>query len=63
MDREKLLPEEQKGCRKQSRGTNDQLFIDKVLMKGLKQRMKNVAMKWVDFKKVHDIVQHSWIEE
>ena len=28
LDQEKLLPEEQKGCRKCSRGTNDFLYID-----------------------------------
>ena len=35
-----LLPDEQKGCRKKSRGTHDQLFIDKMLMKEVKQRKK-----------------------
>ena len=30
-----LLPHEQKGCRKKSRGTHDQLFIDKMLMKAV----------------------------
>ena len=29
LDQEKLLPEEQKGCRKVSRGTNDLLYIDR----------------------------------
>ena len=28
----KLLPEEQKGCRKGSRGTNDLLYIDKAVI-------------------------------
>ena len=58
-----LLPDEQKGCRKKSRGTHDQLFIDKMLMKEMKQRKKNVAMAWVDYKKAYDMVQHSWLEE
>ena len=29
LDDQNLLPDEQKGCRKQSRGTKDQLLIDK----------------------------------
>ena len=30
LDQEKLLPEEKKGCRKGSRGTNDLLYIDNI---------------------------------
>ena len=33
LDREKLLPEEQKGCRKCSIGTNDLLYIDRAVIK------------------------------
>ena len=33
LDQEKLLPEEQKGCRKSSRGTNDLLYIDRTVIK------------------------------
>ena len=33
LEQEKLLPEEQKGCRRGSRGTKDQLFIDKTVLK------------------------------
>ena len=33
LDQEKLLPEEQKGCRKGSRGTNDLLYIDRAVIK------------------------------
>ena len=33
LDQEKLFPEEQKGCRKGSRGTNDLLDIDRAMIK------------------------------
>ena len=33
LDQEKLLPEEQKRCRKDSRGTNDLLYIDRAVIK------------------------------
>ena len=33
MEREKFLPDEQKGCRRQSRGTKDQLMMNKMVMK------------------------------
>ena len=44
LDQEKLLPEEQKGCRKGSRGTNDSLYIDRAVIKEVKSRNKNLAM-------------------
>ena len=44
LDQEKLLPEEQKGCRKVSRGTNDLLYIDRAVIKEVKSRNKNLAM-------------------
>ena len=47
LDQEKLLPEEQKGCRKGSRGTNDLLYIERVVIKEVKSRNKNLAMAWL----------------
>ena len=60
-DQEKFLPEEQKGCRKGSRGTNDLLCIDRVVIKEVKSRNKNSAMAWIDYKKAYDMVPHLWI--
>ena len=48
LDQEKLLPEEQKGCKKGSRGTNGLLYIDRVVIKEAKSRNKNLAMAWID---------------
>ena len=63
LDQEKLLPEEQKGCRKGSRGTNDLLYIDRAVIKEVKSRNKNLAMAWIDYQKAYDTVPHSWIIE
>ena len=63
LDQEKLLPEEQKACRKGSRGTNDLFYIDRAVIKEVKSRNKNLAMAWIDYKKVYDMVPHSWIIE
>ena len=46
LDEQKLLPEEQKACRKRSRGTNDLLNIDKAVIKEVKFRKKNSMEKW-----------------
>ena len=63
LDQEKLLPEEQKRCRKGSRGSNDLLYIDRAVIKEVKSRKKNLAMAWIDCKKAYDMVPHSWIIE
>ena len=63
LEQEKLLPEEQKGCRQGSRGAKDQLLIDKTVLKDCKKRRINLSMVWKDYKKVYDFVPHSWIDE
>ena len=58
-----LFPDEQKGCKKTSRGTKDQLIIDKTVLKDCRNRTTNLAMAWIDYKNTYDIVSHSWIME
>ena len=58
-----VLPYEQKGCRKDSRGTKDQLLIDKQILKHCKKHQSNVAMGWIDYKKAYDMVPHGWMIE
>ena len=40
-DQENVLPEEKKGCKKGSRGTNDLLYIDRAVITKVKSRNKN----------------------
>ena len=63
MDENNLLPDEQKGCRKNSRGTKDQLLIDKAITKDARSKGRCLNMAWVDYKKAYDMVPHSWILE
>ena len=56
-----ILPSEQKGCRKETRGTKDQLLIDKMVLKNCERRQTNLAMAYVDYKKAYDMVPHSRI--
>ena len=53
-----VIPEEQKGCRKKSRGTNDLLFIDRAVSRKVKSRKKNLAMAWIGYKKANGMVPH-----
>ena len=58
-----MLPEEEKGSRKGSRGTNDLLYINSVVIKEVKSRNINIAMVRIYYKKACDMVPHSWITE
>ena len=54
-----LFPHEQKGCKKKSRGTKDQLLIDKAILRNCKNRKVNLAMAWIDYRKAYDMIPHS----
>ena len=63
LESNKILPNEQKRCKRESRGTKDQLSIDKMVLKDCKRRHANLAMAWIDYRKAYDMVPHSWIIE
>ena len=56
-----LFQHEQKGCKKKSSGTKDQLLIDKTILRNRKNRKVNLAMAWIDYRKAYDMIPHSWI--
>lgn len=58
-----ILPQEQKGCRRGTRGTKDHLMLDKMITKNALTKKKNLSMAWIDYKKAYDMVPHSWIHE
>ena len=60
MEIKKPLLDKQKGCRRQSRGTKDQLMIDKMLMKNVKRRMTTLNVAWRDYKKAYNLIPHTW---
>ena len=60
---QKLLSEEQERCRKRFIETKDLLYINRVVIRQMKSRKKNLAMACIDYKKAYDIVPHSWIKE
>ena len=44
LDQQKLLPEEQKECRKRSRATHDLLYIDRTVIREVKSSYTNLAI-------------------
>ena len=58
----KILPEEQKGCKRNSRATKDQVLFDKAVLRDRKRRSKNLTMARIHYRKPY-IIPHSWISE
>ena len=63
LEKKTLFPEKQKGCRRKYKGTGDLLFIDKMVLREVRMRKKNLAVTWIYYKKAFDMVPHSWILE
>ena len=61
LDANGLFPEEQKGCKRNSRGCKEQLLIDKLILRQAKRLKRSVHMSFIDYKKAYDSVPHSWI--
>ena len=57
----RLLPNEQKGCKRGSYGCKDQLLVNKMIMEDCKTRKKNLTTSWIDYRKAFNSVPHSWI--
>lgn len=60
LERNDLLNEEQKGCRKGSRGCKEQLKIDVVIAKSVINRKVPLFSAYIDYQKAFDSVPHSW---
>ena len=58
-----MLPQEPKGYRKDSRGTNDLLYMNRAVIKEVKSWNKNLTMVWIYYKKAYDMVPHLRIIE
>ena len=63
LGRSSLLQNEQKGCRRGSRGTKDQLLIDKTILRNCGKAKRNLSIGFIDYKKAYDIMPHSWLKE
>lgn len=59
LDEKDLLAAEHKRCRHKSRGTMNQLLIDKTLLADSKNRHPNLTMAWVDNRKIYNMVPHA----
>ena len=63
LDETDVLTEEQNGCKKGARDTNDLIFIEKMVLNEAKRKRKNLAMCWIDYCKAYNVVPYSRIME
>ena len=49
LDEEKILPQEKKGCKRNSRGTKNEALLGKAVLTDCKRRSTNLAMAWIDY--------------
>ena len=56
-----LIPDEEKGNRRKSRGTKDKLLINKMILRNANRRKTKLYVAWIDYKKAFDSLPHSWI--
>ena len=63
LEREKILPEEQKGCKKGSRGIKDKLLIDKTVLKDCKKDIPIYPWYGYITLYIYDLVPHSWVSK
>ncbi len=61
LEKNHLMPVEQKGCRKGSYGCKEILLLNKVILNDVKKRKRNVSMAWIDYQKAFHSVPHDWI--
>jgi len=59
LDSSMILPQELKGCKRNAKGTHDLLFIDKMILKEVKRRKRNLSVGWIDYHKAFDMVPHT----
>ena len=61
MEQQDIFPIEQKGCRRGSYGTKDQLLINKMILENAHTKHRNLSTAWIDYKKACDSVPHECI--
>lgn len=63
LEANKIIADEQKGSKKESRGCKEQLIIDSVITGDAKKKKKSLFTAYIDYKKAFDSVPHSWLVE
>ena len=63
LEKSSLLQNEQKGCHRRSRRTKDLLLTEKIIFRNCRKAKRNLAIRFIDYRKAYDMVPHSWLKE
>ena len=61
LEENSILPQEQKGCKRNSYGCKDQLLTNKMFFGNCRKKNRNLSTVWIDYNKAFDSVPHEWI--
>ena len=61
MEKQDIVPIQQKGCSRESYRTKGQLLINKMILENAHTKHMNLSTAWIDYKKGFDSVPHEWI--
>ena len=56
-----IFPDEQKGCCKRIKSTEELLYMDQHILNESKTTRENLAMSWINYKNAYVMVPQSWI--
>jgi len=58
-----ILSDAQTGCTPNRGGCCDQLLLDGMILQEVREKHRNLAVGWLDFRKAFDSVAHGWLVE
>ena len=63
LNKNNLLPAEQRTCKKGSYGCKDQLLINRANLQEVKSKKKILSTAWINYRKASNSIAHFWIEK
>ena len=56
-----ILPQEQKGCKRNSYGCKEKPLINKMILENCQKSKRDLSTAWIDYSRAFDSVSHEWI--
>jgi hypothetical protein len=63
LEKQNLLPAEQKVCHLGCKGCKNHFMISKSIYEECKKRRNNLRIDWIDYQEAFECVPHSWVEK
>ncbi len=56
-----IITDYQRGCKKGARGCQDHLLLNRYILEDASKNNKNLSMAWIDYQKAFDSIPHKWL--